>query len=300
MSKSRVTILLATYNGETYLEEQLDSIANQTHQNCTIVASDDGSSDNTLSILKHYKVVIHHSPRQGFAANFLSLIAKVEDDSAYYAFADQDDVWYPNKLARAIDWLTTIPKETPALYCGRTHLVDENLRSQGHSPLFTKTPSFPNALVQNIAGGNTMVFNSATLALLKQTLNTRIASHDWWAYLLVCGAGGQVHYDFTPYVHYRQHNANVVGSSVGFKAKLYRIRMLFKGRLRDWINLNNKGLLDASHLLTEENKYILQQFEQARQTSVIERLIKFYKLGLYRQTIAGQLGLVLGAVFNRI
>jgi len=301
MHESHVTILMATYNGESFLVEQLNSIINQTHKNWTIIASDDGSNDNTVSILKKYGLEIHHSQRQGFAANFLSLISKARTDSSYYAFADQDDVWDINKLSRALTKLSSIPKGTPALYCGRTHLVDKNLMNQGYSTLFKKAPSFKNALVQSIAGGNTMVLNSEALALLKQTPNyNSIVAHDWWAYLLISGAGGSVHYDDTPYIHYRQHHGNLAGSNVSWLARLHRIRMLFKGQLKDWIDLNNNNLLAISHLLTPENKLILDHFQEIRRSRFIFKPIKMALCGIYRQTFYEQIGLITGAFFNKI
>lgn len=300
MDEPRVSILLATYNGEKYLEEQLDSIFNQTHKNHIVLASDDGSNDRTISIMKRYNLTIFNSPRKGFAANFLSLIAQANEDSSYYAYADQDDVWDSNKLSRAIDLLAMIPQGIPALYCGRTHLVDEGLISQGNSPLFKKKPGFKNALVQNIAGGNTMVFNAAAFSLLRNTLNECVVSHDWWTYLLITGAGGRVIYDSIPFIHYRQHRANLVGANIALTSRLHRIRKLFAGQFRSWINLNNQGLRNVSHLLTSENKQILEQFDRARHSGFIGRLIKIKKIGLYRQTLLGQLALTLALIFNKI
>lgn len=301
MHEPRVIILIATYNGERYLAEQLDSIAQQTHKNWTIIASDDGSSDRTISILKQYTRKIHSGPRQGFSANFLSLITKVDTESDYYAFSDQDDVWESNKLARALACLEVFPKDTPVLYCGRTELVDENLKSMGYSPLFKKRPSFLNALAQNIGGGNTMVFNQAAFNLLRQTKDhINAVSHDWWAYILISGAGGKVYYDSQPCVRYRQHQDNLVGSNASWMARLYRIRMLFQGRLKHWIDLNSKNLFAVSHLLTSENKRVLEQFEIARRSWFCLRLIRIKKIGIYRQTSFGQLGLFVGAIFNKV
>lgn len=299
--KPLVSILIATCNGETYLKEQLDSITQQTHEHWTIIASDDGSTDGTVPILKQYNATVYNGPHQGFAANFLSLITKAETDSDYYAFADQDDVWDPNKLTRALAWLETVPKDVPALYSGRTHLVDEQLMSIGYSPLFKRKPCFKHALAQTIGGGNTMVFNKAALTLLRQTTNhSDIVSHDWWTYLLVSGSGGEVFYDVQPYVHYRQHASNLVGSNSTWRTKLYRMQLLFKGQLKQWINLNNKSLLAVSYLLTPENKLTLEQFEIARQSCFSLRLIKILRLGIYRQTLFGQLGFMVGALFNKI
>lgn len=160
----KVAILLCTYHGQHYLADQLDSFANQTYSNWEVWASDDSSQDDTHTILESYKakwggdqLSIHFGPAEGFVANFLSLTCKASIQSDFYAYSDQDDIWKVNKLQRAVDWLSTISANVPALYCSRTQLVDAIGNHIGLSPLFTKPPSFANALMQNIGGGNTMV-----------------------------------------------------------------------------------------------------------------------------------------------
>ncbi|EHL29298.1 glycosyltransferase family 2 protein [Legionella drancourtii] len=301
MHEPRVTILLATYNGERYLAEQLDSIVQQTHKNWNIIASDDGSSDQTMQILDQYNIPVCYGPHQGFAANFLSLITKVSTASDYYAFSDQDDVWEQYKLEQALAWLQSIPEAVPALYCGRTQLVDEYLNVIGYSPLFKRQPGFLNALAQNIGGGNTMMFNRAALNLLRQTKShTDIVSHDWWAYLLISGAGGAVYYDTEPSIRYRQHATNLVGSNTNLFARCYRVRMLLQRRFKHWLDLNCKSLFAVAHLLTPENKQLLEQFEKARKGWFFSKCIQIKLLGIYRQTTIGQIGLLIGALLNKI
>ena len=300
-NKPKVTVLLATYNGEPYLVEQLDSIVQQDNTDVNIIASDDGSTDQTIKILQDYPVEIHQGPQQGFAANFFHLFKKANEDSDYYALSDQDDVWEPNKLQRATEWLATIDSNKPALYCARTLLVDEALTPLGHSPLFKKPPAFLNALVQNIGGGNTMVFNQAAYQLLRQTNNKhQMFAHDWWAYLLITGAGGAVFYDQTPSLQYRQHSKNILGNNMSLRARYARVRMLFQGNLKSWITKNNQSLLDVSHLLTEKHLDELKAFELAKRRSIMPRLISMLRLGIYRQSILTQIGLFVGIAFNKI
>lgn len=195
-AQSKVAILLCTYHGQHYLAEQLNSFAAQTHTNWEVWASDDGSLDDTQAILEDYRqkwpegrLSIQFGPAKGFAANFLSLTSKASINADYYANSDQDDIWEPNKLARAVEWLETIPENIPALYCSRTRLVDaqNNLvdaqnNEIGVSPLFSRPPSFANALMQNIGGGNTMVFNKAAQNLLREAGEALpVITHDWWA-----------------------------------------------------------------------------------------------------------------------
>ena len=102
----------------------------------------------------------------------------------------------------------------PLLFCSRTLTITESGTPVGMSPLFRRTPSFRNALVQSLAGGNTMVLNRAARDIVAlASRRARFVSHDWWAYLLVTGAGGVVHYSAKPLVRYRQHAQNLVGAN---------------------------------------------------------------------------------------
>src|SRR6185312_5860774 len=150
----RVAILMATKDGAAFLDEQLQSIARQTHADWRLVVSDDGSTDGTKDIVSRFsgehpqRVTILDGPRQGVSANFLSLATNPDIDADFFAFSDQDDIWHGDKLARALDWLATIPADTPSMYCGRTELMSADGRCYGLSPLFRRPPSFANALVQ--------------------------------------------------------------------------------------------------------------------------------------------------------
>lgn len=304
----KVIILMATYNGERYLAEQLDSICAQTHKNWEIWVSDDGSSDSTRQILSDYQarlgediIHIHEGPHKGFAANFLSLVCKKNLDATYYAYCDQDDIWTTNKLERAINCLKITPDNLPALYCGRTNLVNENGNTIGYSPLFQKKPSFLNAIIQNIGGGNTMVFNKASLNILQEAGKTiNIVAHDWWTYLVVTGAGGVTFYDPQPTLLYRQHESNMIGGNIGWYARVSRLSMLFKGRFKTWNDLNFNALLSIKHRLTIENKLVLDAMLSARSRSLVFRMIKLKEIGIYRQTFLGNIGLIAAAFFNKM
>lgn len=288
---------MCTHNGAAHLIEQLDSIHSQNIDHIDIWVSDDGSSDNTLEILNDYKqgwnkgkFEIRSGPEQGYAINFLSLACRHEVQADFYAFSDQDDIWHHDKLSHAMRLLPA-NDEMPALYCSRTLLIDENSQSLNRlSPLFAKTPSFQNALVQSIAGGNTMVFNRNARELLLQAGLVNIISHDWWTYLLVSGAGGRILYDEKPKVEYRQHSGNQVGANTSFPARIFRIKKLLKGEFREWSQVNVNNLLINQSLLEPENQRILVHFSQSRVTSIFKRVMFFNKSGVYRQTTAGTLG----------
>ncbi len=304
----KVAILLGTYQGQHYLAAQLDSYAAQSHPHWQVWASDDGSQDETCAILQAYqtkwgndRLSIHSGPAQGFAANFLSLACHAGIEADYYAYSDQDDIWNADKLERALSWLQTVPSNTPALYCSRTSLIDTNNKVIGFSPLFAKPPCFANALMQNVGGGNTMVFNNAARALLREAgEDVDVFTHDWWTYLVVSGCGGQVFYDAHPSLHYRQHGENLVGMNSSWSARLVRIRMLWQGRFRNWNDHHLQALLRVRPKLTPDNEKTLGRFMVARNQRLIPRLIGLRHSGIYRQTLLGNLGLIAAALFKKI
>lgn len=301
-------ILLCTLDGERFLADQLASLERQTFKNWKLIASDDGSSDRTKSILHAFKksfesgrVELVDGPRRGAPANFLFLACRENLASEYYAFCDQDDVWEADKLARAIEILERRGAGVPAVYGSRTSLIDETGKEIGFSPLFPKTPTFRSALVQSIAGGNTMVFNQKARDLLAfGGADVDIPSHDWWLYQVTSACGGHVHYDAYPSVRYRQHTQNVIGSNVGWAARLRRLRMLGQGRFRHWADLNVMALTRLRPHMTTENRQIFDLFSKARNRPLLQRAAMFAQAGVYRQTLLGNLGLAAAVVLKKI
>lgn len=307
-AKECVAILLCTYNGERFLKEQLDSIIGQTYENWKIYASDDGSTDLTLSILEDYKlklppgqVNILNGPRQGFAKNFLSLIKHESIKAGFFAFSDQDDKWCPERLDRGMKQLESCPPTKPALYCSTTRLINMTGEIIGQSPSFSKAPSFQNALVQSLAGANTMLINQHTRVLLARTPNdAKIPAHDWLAYLLVSGAGGTIIFDKEPTLDYRQHDRNLIGANTGIKAKLSRLKNMFSGRFKDWNSQNILILENTQDALSKQNLEYFQDFSAARQSGLLKRVSLILKSGVYRQTASGSASLWIAVIFNKI
>lgn len=304
----KVAILLCTYNGQHFLNAQLDSFSAQTHSSWQVYASDDGSTDTTLQILKERQqkwpdqaLEILSGPARGFAANFLSLTCNTDIVADYYAYSDQDDIWDADKLERALGFIQSVPADIPALYCSRSRLVNTENNEIGLSPLFNKKPGFANALMQNIGSGNTMVFNNAARALLVEAgENLPITIHDWWAYILITGCGGLVHYDSHPSIRYRQHQHNLIGMNSSFAARFKRILMLWQGHFKTWNDQHISALRVLDHRLTPENRQIIDNLIEARQKKMISRLVLIKRCGFYRQTFLGNLGLIFSAIFNKV
>ena len=305
---SSVTIMLGAFNGEAYVADQLDSIYAQRYSNWELIVSDDGSTDRTPEIIKSYvskwadrKISLRVGPRLGFCKNFLSMACDPNLSSDYYAFSDQDDLWEPEKISTAINWLDNVPSDIPAVYCGRTLSIDSEGNQLGPSPHFRVPPSFRNALVQSIAGGNTMVFNAAARKLLMDAgADVDVPSHDWWLYILVTGAGGVVKYDPIPRISYRQHGGNLVGANNSWTARWSRMVQLFQGRMRRWNAMHWHALLTLRETLTKENQLVLDDFDIVRNGDLPARLLAFMKSRLHRQTVLGHLGLIAAVCFRKV
>jgi glycosyltransferase involved in cell wall biosynthesis len=303
-----VTILLCTFNGDRFLAEQLASLDRQTFTRWRLIVSDDGSTDGTRAILQAFKdahepgrVDIIDGPRRGAQANFLFLACRGGPASDYYAFCDQDDVWETDKLARAVAILERTGPGVPALYGSRTSLIDQSGRKIGLSPLFPKEPTFRCALVQSIAGGTTLVFNRKAHELLAFCgADIDVPSHDWWLYQATSACGGKVVYDPWPSVRYRQHAQNVIGSNLGFTARVRRLRWFGQGRFRYWSDLNVEALTRLRPRMNAENRQIFDLFCKARHRPLLQRARMFVQAGVYRQTLLGNLGLAAAVVLKKI
>ncbi|MXP58575.1 glycosyltransferase family 2 protein [Pantoea sp. Taur] len=308
-NENKLAIMLCTYNGDEYLREQIDSIISQEYDDWFLFVSDDGSNDTTLEILNEYqralgqeKLIIVQGPKKGFAANFMNVMKNIPGDFGYYAFCDQDDIWLKDKLSTAVKVLKRDGASTkPQVYCSRTTLVDENNNIIGESPLFCKKPNLRNALVQSIAGGNTMVLNRQAFNIVKCTPEEcDIVSHDWWVYILICAANGVVIYDPESKIRYRQHTKNLVGSNTGWMARCLRLKGLLKGKLKGWNQKNINALSHMDKFISGDNKDILNRFIVGRDSGFFKRSYILLKLRLYRQTLVGSIALILAILLNKI
>jgi len=301
-----VAVLMATRNGAKFLDEQLTSIHEQNHLLIDIWASDDGSTDETRAKLSAWqkrwskgRFTVLGGPCKGFAENFRSLICNRTIEAGCFALSDQDDIWESDKLSRAVAWIQTAPGR-PRLFCSRTSTMSESGVIIGASPLFGRPPAFRNALVQSIAGGNTMVMDPTARSILVDACErTAFLSHDWWAYLVLSGAGADIHYDPTPLVRYRQHGQNEFGQNATIRARVDRMRRLFAGQFLHWTSQNLDSLDKIHDILTEDAKRTLELFHRSRRGSLSERLVAFWKSGVYRQSAAGTAALAFAALAGR-
>ena len=305
----KVAIVLGFYDGYKFINRQLQSIFDQTHQNFIIFVTDDNSKDNfsleKLNINERNKKKIRIGIRNknlGYAQNFLKALVSIDGYFDYYAFSDQDDIWYREKLEKAINSLEEYPDNQANLYGSRTELIGASEdKKLGKSIEFKKSPSFQNAIIQNIFGGNTMIFNRNAFDLIcSSNINQKIIAHDWWCYQIISGAGGNVFYDKNIYLKYRQHNNNLIGSNISFKDKWLRFCKVANGNFKIQNDHNLKAIINNQNLLIERNQITLTNYIKARKSSFLKRIFYFAKSGVYRQTLIGNIALFIGIVIKKV
>ena len=304
IASGSVAILLCTFNGARFLPLQLASFESQSLQDWCLFVSDDGSTDDTLVLLKEFqlrhgagRVQVRDGPGKGFVANFLSLICDPSLESDYYALSDQDDVWAPDKLARSRSYLMTVPAGVPGVYCSRARMIDEQGAELGFTPLYKKAPDFRNALVQNIAIGNTMMFNEETRRLLMQAgADVNAAVHDWWIYLAITAVGGRIYFDPYPSVAYRIHARNLIGSNEG----RWRRYQTLLNRFKSWNDLNIEALTRVQGSMLDENKKVFELFRRSRKSGLLPRVFGLLRSGIYRETMRDNVELALAALSGKI
>lgn len=223
-SMKHICIIMAVYNGEKYLAEQIDSILQNSYQNFTLHIFNDNSKDNSRQIIDEYagnhpdKVYgHHHTDNHGVVRNFLEGAAVMDAD--YYMFCDQDDVWLPDKIQQtllAMERLEVNAGDKPCVIFGDAKVVDQDLQEiassfQRQSGYHTLALDPAHILMENKLIGCTIMFNRALQQML-DTVPPEIRMHDWWIALLG-SVFGQISYLDMPLLLYRQHGKNVVGNT---------------------------------------------------------------------------------------
>lgn len=205
-----IEVLLSTHNGERHVVKQIASVLAQTHEPLSIRVRDDGSSDRTVALVRELaaadrRLHLTEGSRIGSTRSFLTLLEASSPDARFVAFCDQDDVWLPDKLARAVSRLDPFD-DRPALYGSAMLHVCDRLRPLAATP-HPRALDFRNALVQNVLPGCTMVLNRAARALCLERLPAAVPMHDWWLYVVVA-AFGTVVYDPEVTILHRVHGRN--------------------------------------------------------------------------------------------
>ena len=268
--KPKVDILMATYNGERYIEEQIESLQKQSYSNWSLLVSDDGSSDNTIEAVARIaqndhriKIVSANSGFHSSTGNFLFLL---KHSSAPYAmFCDQDDIWLPNKIEESINAMRKAEKasgeQTPIAIFADSKIVNKNLETICESFTSTlnfdpKTVSIAQLMVSNVAQGATLLLNRSLSALVNSTeIPPSFEHHDHWVAAIAKATGTLVYID-NQLLLYRQHSDNAVGADTkeSPKERLKSItgRVFRDSWIRKWGEAEGLFSTRASELLSRQ------------------------------------------------
>lgn len=306
LETNQIAVLLATYNGEKYIEEQIASLFSQTEKHWELFAHDDGSTDRTADILKDYqehdpdRIHILSGPSCGGAKeNFFFLMKQVK--APYVMFCDQDDVWKPEKIAlefqKIKDLETQFGAATPLMVFSDLTVVDDNLHIiaermsvyQKLDPSHTKPKDL---MIQNVITGCTVMVNRALIQKALQLRKTdNVIMHDWWC-ALTAAYFGKVSYVDRPLVLYRQHGDNSVG------AKNVSSPEYLRKKLKHWRDIKCSLTATQNQTASFVNTYsitdpVLIRYGQLGEKNKAQRLYFYAKNGVRKCGWQRNLGLLI-------
>jgi glycosyltransferase involved in cell wall biosynthesis len=294
---------MATYNGEKYVAEQLDSLFAQTRNDFTLYIRDDCSTDSTWEIIRDYesryperiRATKNNRNTGGAKHNFIGMMADIKDD--YVMLCDQDDVWLPDKVGKTIEKLKTMEakygKATPLLVHTDLKVVDENLKIIFPSFRVAMNAGYDytklrHLIIQNMISGCTAAYNFA-LAKLITVEPVFIIMHDWWLGLIAAAFGEIGHLDEQT-VLYRQHGLNEIGAT-DVRTISYKLHKLTHGgevrkAIEQTYEQASAFLQLYAPLLNKDQKVLLSAYTQIPGHNKIARFIMINRLGVLKHGIA--------------
>jgi hypothetical protein len=261
-----------------------------------LVASDDGSTDDSPAILARFaaahpgRVRLMQGPRQGTTANFLGLLAATAAEDGWLAFSDQDDIWLPDKLARAT---AAMKAAEVGLWSAQVTLCDEGGRVLGPGQIMPERPDFGLLAVEALAGGNTMVLTPPAADLLRRALAITPADllrgvfHDWWAAQVVAATGGTLVWEPQPCLLYRQHDDAQVGHGGGLR----RAQRVLGGGFGQSLAAQMRALQAAAPLLRPDARALIDRLAALPALPFPRRLAAAQSLPVRRRTSGATLAL---------
>ena len=219
---SKVTILLSSYNGAAYIGQQIDSVLSQNYPYLELYIRDDGSEDHTVDLLRRNyasqteSIHIVEGENVGFARSFYRLLKEAEEGE-YWAFCDQDDVWYPDKIGKALNWLEHQENDLPLLFHSAYETYTQDLAQKTGTVLPPAQPvDFRRAMTDCVYQGFSMVINRPLREQLLRCREENLGTHDWMA-MLIAVAFGRHHYDNIPVSMHRRLSGSL--SAMDFKSR---------------------------------------------------------------------------------
>lgn len=306
ISNTPIAILMATYNGEHFLQEQIESILDQSYTDWSLFIHDDGSSDGTNAIIDDY---VAHYPEKIFRVsgvscgcardNFFFLMREVEAD--FYMFCDQDDVWMPEKVRKTYISMQDIDcGSNPALVFTELSVVDENRTviaesMSDYQNLNCRDLSLNRLLIQNAVTGCTMMVNRALRdMMLKYNHIENIKMHDWWAGI-IAAAFGEILFIDEPTIWYRQHADNSVGAQNDNSLNYQLDRVKNKESMRYSLELTRLQARELVEAFALPSEHIISQYANCMSMGKLQRLHFYFKNDILKTGIARLIGqIVLG------
>lgn len=317
-----IEILLATYNGERFLPEQIESILAQSYRDFKISASDDDSEDYTLEILRGYenapgnKMKVTVSSSRSARENFYNLLDNADAD--YICLSDQDDYWETDKLEKSLNAMKIFEDEygsdIPILIHSDLEITDENLVHKGRMSdvngiksflknavkipdnknlyKINNTKNLSRLLVENNITGNTVIFNQALLKLYKRPEISFM--HDWWLGILAY-TFGRVGYIDEELVKYRQHGENVIGGvkpSLNLKERMENKEKIKKNydamfsQVGEFLRLYSNEIISAKMDVYK----VLKAFYDIKNKNRILKVIDICKYGFFKSKLIYTIG----------
>lgn len=313
LERPEVDILLATYNGEKYLSEQIESIRAQTYSNWRLLISDDCSTDGTLSLLQSYvradsRVrIVSSGKRFGNAKSNFSNLLKFAT-SEIVLFSDQDDYWHEDKVEKTVTALMQLEhlygKQTPLLVSSDLRVTDKNRNVIASS--FLDYENFPHdhgplarVLVQNNAWGCSVGINQALAKIAVEIGDaSREIMHDWFLLLLAKSLGHSELID-EPLLDYRQHGDNVAGTH-SFSPLRIVAKFNLANSCKYWRSTARQAqvLLDAKNKLPSENCKIISEYIEMYKLSSCRRIVMLVKNQYFPTGATRRLGQLIVYLFG--
>lgn len=299
-----VTVLLAVYNGEKYLEQQINSILSQTVNDIKIIIRDDGSTDKSPIIIDNFcreypqklsKIV--GEPTGSAKLNFAELLKYSDDD--YIMFCDQDDVWMPDKIEKTLSAMHAAERggELPVLVHTDLTVADENLNIISNSffefqRLNQEKVTLPALLVQNYITGCTVMINRS-LKKICGDIPQNCIMHDWWL-ALVAQLFGKIVCVNEPTLFYRQHKDNQVGAKASYGIALIKRKLKTLGEVKknynDTYKQSGELLYRYADKLSENQREILENYLKIKNMNKFQKILAVQKYGFKKGTLLRVIG----------
>lgn len=282
-----VNILISTYNGEQYIEKQIESIIKQTYPSIKIYIRDDGSTDKTLDILQKYsndeRITVIQGDNVGFGSSFMQLL-DMAAEGEYWAFCDQDDIWDDCKVKNAVEKLRTMEYNEPNMYFHNFYLTDENMNIIGVYSNRISGYSFQMAITECLHMGFATVINKTLRDLMLKGDIMNLRSHDWWAELIVMEFGNVYTDDYIGAMH-RRLDSSLSSSSLKSRVKWFFSAL--KGN-SEICNLTRQFKIVFEDKMNEKDRKVLSWFDNSRYNLIVA-LKKCFYYKRWRSSIISEL-----------